>query len=135
MATDVGLADGDSVDAARFNNRVPFIAGANKSKVKIIYARIRYTGSAWEVVSTVDSAGLVSGNLAWSTDHVNITLSGYTAIPVVLASVTYTSGVSRIVHGIGISTTQAQVWFYDYAGALDSTQATDMDVNLMILGS
>lgn len=134
MATDVGLADGQSVNAAYFNARIPFIAGANKNNVKICYARIRYTGSAWEVSSSADSAGIVSGNVAWSTDHINITLSGYTAAPVVVVGTTYVSGVARIPHGIGASASQAQVYWYDYAGSLDSTQGTDMDIQVIIIG-
>jgi hypothetical protein len=132
VATDVGFADGDSVNATLFNRLI--FPGATKSKPKILWARIRYTGSAWEVLSTTDSAQLVSGNLAWSTDHVNIALSGFTAIPLVIVSPTYVASVARIPHGIGISTAQAQVWFYDYAGALVTTQATTMDCNLFILG-
>lgn len=132
MATDVGFADGDSVNAALFNRLI--FPGATKSKPKVLWARINYTGSAWQVVSTTDSAQLVSGNIAWSTDHINITLSGFTATPIVIVSPNYVAAVARIPHGIGASSTQAQVWFYDYAGALDSTQGTDMDINIMILG-
>lgn len=132
VATDVGFADGDSVNATLFNRLI--FPGVTKSRPKILWARVRYTGSAWEVVSTVDSAQLVSGNLAWSTDHVNITLSGFTAIPLVLVTPTYVAAVARLPHGIGISSVQAQLWFYDYAGALVSTQATTMDCNLCILG-
>lgn len=132
MATDVGFTDGDSVNATLFNRLI--FPGVAKSKPKVLWARIRYNGSAWEVVSTADSAQLVSANLAWSTDHVNIALSGFTAIPIVLISPTYVAAVARLPHGIGISTAQAQVWFYDYAGALVTTQATTMDCAILILG-
>jgi hypothetical protein len=134
MATDVGIVDGQLVSAAYLNVRVPFIAGANKSGVKICYARIRYTGSVWEVSSGTDSAGIVSGNIAWSTDHINITLSGYTATPAVLATPVYTAGISRLPHGLGVSATQGQVWFVDYAGVLVTTQATTMDCYVRIEG-
>lgn len=132
MATDVGYADGNAASAAILNKAL--FSGASKLQCKVLWARIRYNGSSWEVSSSADSAQLVTGNLAWSTDHVNITISGFTATPIVLVSPTYTSGVSRIPHGIGTSSTQAQLWFYDYAGTLDNTQGTDMDAEILIIG-
>ena len=132
MATDVGFADGNSANATLFNSLI--FPGASKSKTKLIWARIQYTGSAWAVVSATDSAGMVSGNLAWSTDHVNITLTGFTATPAVIPGPTYVASIARIPHAIGVSSTQAQVWFVDYAGALVTTQATTMDCSLIIIG-
>ena len=134
MATDIGLADGQNASAAYFNDRLPFVAGANKTKAKLIWAHIRYTGSAWEVVSTTDSAGLVSGNLAWSTDHVNITLSGYTAIVPAFATPVYNAAVALIPQITPSSTTQCQVHFVDYAGVRVTTQATTMNCTILLLG-
>jgi hypothetical protein len=134
MATDVGLADGQFATAAYFNDRIPFIAGANKSKVKLIYFHARYTGSVWEVVSTTDSAGIVSGNLAWSTDHLNITPSGYTAIVPAFTTPVYNAAVALIPQVTPASTTQIQVHFIDYAGVRVTTQATTMNFTMLALG-
>ena len=134
MATDVGLSDGAAITAALFNDRIPFIAGANKTKVKILYARIRYNGSAWEVHSGTDSAGIVSGNLAWSTNHVVITLSGYSTVVPAFATPVYNSAVSLIPQVFPSSASALHIYFIDYAGAIVSTQATTMDCTLLALG-
>lgn len=134
MATDVGFADAQAASAAILNKAL--FAGASKLQCKALWARIRYTGSAWEVSSSADSAQLVSGSLAWSTDHVNITLSGFTAIPLALVSPTYLAAIARAPQAIGISSTQVQVWFFTHATTpvVDSTQSTSMDCSLLIVG-
>lgn len=134
MATDVGITNGQNVDQSIINKAL--FSGASKLSCKVIWARIRYTGSAWEVNSGVDSAQLVSGNVAWSTDHINIALSGFTVAPVVLATPGYTSGAgnTRLPAVVNVSSTQAQIWFLTETLTLDSTQSTKMDCNVIIIG-
>lgn len=132
MATDVGLTDGQAANAAILN-RVMF-AGAGKLQCKELWARVRYTGSAWEVSSTIDSAQLVSANVTFSTDHINIALSGFTAAPEVQLTGVYVAAGPRVPMVGTITSTQAQVYFLDYAGAVDSTQSTKMDCMIHLTG-
>lgn len=134
MATDVGITNGQNVDQSIINKAL--FAGASKLSCKMLWARIRYNGSAWEVNSSVDSAQLVSANVTFSTDHINIALSGFTATPVVVASGVQQSGTgnSRVPMVSNVSSTQVQIYFKDASDALDTTQSTKMDCNVIIIG-
>lgn len=131
MATPVIATDGvDSVNAATQNKA---LSSNGKLNIKVLYARIRYNGTSWEVVSTTDSSQLVTGNLAWSTNKITLAISGYTAVPVVVASQHLVTTPYIIQFG-AVSTGSVEGKFFDAAGSQVTTQGTSMDVNLMIIG-
>jgi len=126
------LADGDALDAAHLTKAVQ--AGDGTLNTKMWAGRVRYTGSAWEVHATTFSAGVTTGAIAWSTDHINITLSGFTQMP--LALVSPSLGATRYrPEAIATSSSQVQVQFKNAADAVQSTQGTDMDCQLIIWGN
>lgn len=101
--------------------------------VKVLFARIRYTGSALEIVSTVSSSQLVSGNLAFSTNKITVALTGYTAAPVVLVSQSNVT-IPYHVQAFSVSSGSVEIRFYDMAGVLITTQDTSMDCHVIIIG-
>jgi hypothetical protein len=111
-----------------------------KIQVKTYYGRIRYNGATWEVVAaaTADNAGIVTGDLAWSTDHLNITVSGFTNPPrAILTPVsTGTTPARAPMQSAASTNVQVQVYFFDGANppAADTTEATDMDFNIFLIG-
>lgn len=131
MATPTVATDGSAANAALFNKYLA--AGGGKATVKVLWARIRYTGSAWEVHATTDAAELVTGNLSWSVDHLNVVISGFTVVPVVLVSPTL--GATRYrPEAIAASTTQIQIQFKNASDTVQTTQGTDMDCMLLAIG-
>jgi hypothetical protein len=86
MATPKVVTDATSAFEEAVLNKFIAAGEANKVQVKIWYARVRYTGSAWEVVSTTDSAGLTTGALAWSTNQLQLTLANWSNPPVILVT-------------------------------------------------
>ena len=132
MATPKIAADGDAVDEAHITKAIQ--AGDGTLNTKIWGGRIRYTGTAWEVFPTSFSTGVTSGAIAFSVDHINITLTGFTQAPVVIA--TPTLGATRFrPEGIGSSNVQAQIQFKNAADTVQTTQTTDMDCQVMIWGN
>ena len=131
MSTPIVATDGNAIDAATCNKYIA--AGGDKVQVKTNYARIRYNGTAWEVHGTTDSSEIVSGDLAWSTDHVNVTLTGYTVIPCALPGARL-ADTNLWPKAEATSTTQVQVAFYNDAGTRVTVQATTMDTYLFIIG-
>ncbi len=132
MATPNPIADGNAGKAATFQ-RLPHCG--NKTTVKILFARVRYTGSAWEVHSGTDSNEVVSGNLAWSTNKLTIALSGYTVPPVVIATQNQAATVPYVLQAGATSSSNIDVEFWDTAAAQVTTQATSMDFQLLVIGS
>lgn len=109
------------------------IHGGNKSTSKIIWARCRYNGAAWEVHSSTDSNEIISGNLAWSTNLVNVTLSGFTAAPCPVVCGVGTTGYG--VTAEATSATNIAVRFFNRAtGAQVTTEDTSMDFMIHIVG-
>jgi len=110
------------------------LAGGSKVRCKHLWARIRYTGSAWEVVASVDSAEIVSANCVWSTDKLTIALSGFEAVPVPVA--TPTPGDTNLWPKAGAtSASNIDVYFYNATTlARVTTQATTMDFQLHVSG-
>lgn len=95
---------------------------------------MRYNGTAWEVHSTTFSAGVTSGAIAWSIDHINITLTGFTTAPVVVVSPTL--GATRYrPEAVSTSSSQVQVQFKNASDTVQTSQGTDMDCYLTIWGS
>ena len=131
MATPQVATDGNAIDAATCNKYVA--AGGGKTTVKTVYARIRYNGTAWEVHATTDNAEIVSGNIAFSVNLINVTISGFTVAPVaivapMLADVTLWPKV------LAVSSTQIQIAFYNDAGTRVTVAATTMDCYLIAVG-
>lgn len=132
MATPNPIADDNAGNAATFTR---LVHSGNKAAVKDIYARVRYTGSAWEVHSGTDSNEIVSGNLAWSTNKLTIALTGYTVPPVVLCTQNPAATVPYVLQAGATSSSNVDVEFWDTAGAQVTTQATSMDFQLIVKGS
>ena len=132
MATPVMLTTGDALDAAHLQKSIQ--AGDGTVNTKMWGGRVRYTGSAWEVHATTLALGITSGGVAWDTDHINITISGFTQAPFVVVSPTL--GATRYrPEGIGQSSSQVRVQFKNASDVVQLVQGTDMDVQIFILGN
>lgn len=132
MATPVIAANGDAWNEGRAQKAIQ--AGDGTLNTKMWGGRVRYTGSAWEVHATTFSAGITSGGIAWSTDHINITISGMTQASLVIASPVLADG-NYWVKAYAASASQVQVAFYNDAGARQTTQGTAMDCELVVWGN
>jgi hypothetical protein len=131
------LTDGSSALSEDILNKFIGVDQSDAAKRGVImkYARINYTGSAWQVVSTYDSAGIVSGNLSWSTDHliIDVTSGAFTKYPVVIATTTSdTTTAFYQVHAVCTSATSVSIYFTNYSSSVITTQATSMDFQIMI---
>ena len=131
MATPIVAVYAAAVNAATVNKYVS--AGGDKINAKLNYARIRYNGASWEVHATTDSSEIVSGDVAWSTNLINITLTGYTVIPVAVVA-PMLADATILPKVLGNTITQIQVAFYDFAGVRVTVQATSMDFYIIVLG-
>lgn len=134
---DVGsalFADGDEANAAKFNRTLA--VAASVTGIFVWFARIKYNGSSWEVDSNHSSAGITTGALAWdgTDDELEITLTDFSSRPVVIAT-PVTANTNLNVKAYAESTTKATIRFYAVAdGSHVTTEATTMDVNVMIIG-
>jgi hypothetical protein len=134
VATPKVVTDGTTEFEEAAINKFIAAGEANKVQVKVWYGRVRYTGSAWEVSSSFDSAGLTTGALAWSTNQLQMTLSGFSNVPIILATPEAVD-TNLNVKAHCSSSTLAVVRFYAVAdGALVSTQATTMEFNVLLIG-
>jgi hypothetical protein len=129
------FSDGDSANAAKFNQTLA--VGAAVTGMYLWCARVKYNGSSWEVDANHSSAGLTTGALAWDggDDELEITLTDFASRPVVVATpVTADTGLECKAYAE--STTKATIRFYNIdTGVLVTTEATTMDVNVMIVGN
>ena len=132
MATPEVITDAVTpLDAANLNL---FVSAEGKLSVKVWYAHVRYTGSVWEVDASVDAAGLVSGSLAWDTDHVELTLTGFTVGP--LPQTTPGATAAYPGHKVVVeSATTISIYFYDAADVLITTEAAAMDAHVLLIGA
>ena len=106
--------------------------------LRCLTGRIRYTGSAWEVVSATSKTGtgLISANLTWSTNQLQISLSStYFANPPVVQVTPSNAGSVPIIKAVASSNTLVVVTFHDAADTQITVQATTMDFNVLILGT
>ena len=129
------FADGDEANAAKFNQVLA--VGAAVTGMYIWCGRVKYNGSSWEVDSNHSSAGLTTGALAWDggDTELEITLTNFASRPVVVAT-PVTADANYNVKAYAESTTKATLRFYAVAdGALITTEATTMDVNVVIIGN
>ena len=128
------FVDGSTPLNAATLNQLLALGEGNKVGAHVVYARLRYTGAAWEVHSTTDSAVLVTGHLSWLTNHLNVSLANFTvAMPPLVAPVFLATGI-YLPCVLGASNTQAQIGWFDFAGTLVTTPDTRMDVNFWALG-
>ena len=130
------VADGDDCNAAKINQFVG--APGGKLSVFVNYARVHYNGSAWVVDSATDSAAIVSGDLAWNgtDDQLEITLTDFADPPVIVATPTFSADTVYNVKAKCTDATTAVIVFYNIdTGAQITTEATDMDVQVMIMGT
>ena len=112
-----------------------YLATPGAHALKLVCGRIRYTGSVWEVQAATQSLELVSANVVFSTDHINITLSGFTRAPEVQATPVFTAGGILLPVALAPSASQVQIYWYDFAEVLQTVQGTKMDAYVRILGS
>jgi hypothetical protein len=133
MATPKVVTDGVTPFAEGHMNKF-LAADAGKLQVKVNYARVRYTGSVWEVVTSVDSCALVSANLAFASSILTVALTGYTVAPLALVSPSVGAGV-YIPKALAASASAVQISFYDIAtGALISAVSANMDCQVLTIG-
>ena len=128
------FTDGDEANAARFNRTVA--VAASVTGIFVWFARVKWNGSAFVVDSNHSSAGITTGSLAWdgAADELEITLTDFSSRPVVTAT-PVAANTNLNVKAYAESTTKAIVRFYAVAdGSHVTTEATTMDVNIMIMG-
>lgn len=128
------FTDGDEANAARFNRTVA--VAASVTGIFVWFARVKWNGSAFVVDSNHSSAGITTGSLAWdgAADELEITLTDFSSRPVVVAT-PVAANTNLNVKAYAESTTKAIVRFYAVAdGSHVTTEATTMDVNIMIMG-
>jgi hypothetical protein len=129
------FADGAAANAALFNQTLAVGAGA--VGVFMWFGRVKYNGSTWEVDAAHSSAGLTTGALAWdgTDDELEITLTDFVSYPVVTAT-PVGANTNLNVKAHAESATKAVLRFYAVAdGAHVTTEATTMDVNVIIMGN
>jgi hypothetical protein len=108
---------------------IPTIPGATFPK--LIAAHIAYDGADWAVDATVFSAEIVSGALAYDTDHLVITASGFVTPPAYMA-MPGTLGAYQPIVTI-VSATEVHIEFHDFDHTPITTEDTDMDFMLWLL--
>jgi hypothetical protein len=136
MATPQVTTDGVSGFEAAVLNKYLAVGEANKPTCKAWFARVRFNGSSWEVHGSTESAGLSSGGLAWNgaSSQLEITLTGFSAAPVVLASpMCADAALAPKAHAQ--SQAQALIAWFDAAGARVTTESTAMDACVLIVGA
>lgn len=111
------------------------VHGGAKTGLKIVFARIRYTGSAWEVHATTDSNEIVSANCVWSTNKLTVAISGYSLAPLPVATQNPSATTPYLIQAGATSASNIDVEFWDTAGAQVTTQANSMDFGLLVIGS
>lgn len=106
--------------------------GGSKVETKLVYARVRYTGSVFEVAPATDSAEIVSGHLSFVTGVLSVTLSGYTVAPVALLSPTVATAYRP--KAVATSASLVEVRWYNDSNVLVTAADTAMDAYVVILG-
>ena len=140
---DAHFTAGDEATAVLLNRTVVSGDDATQGVSTFIwYARIRYTGTVWEVESAHSVAGLTSAKLVWNgtTDELDITMvtsNDFVSNPIM---------VTTPVIGNSIHVTKAQAresggvitgsikFYQENNGNPVDTEDTDMDLNIVIIG-
>lgn len=115
---------------------------AGKAQVKVNYFVLAFVAASNAV--TVDSAWdsdgeIVDADLSWNagSTQIDVTLSGFTAVPVAFATHHVTSTSSNVGHVIaeGLSTSTARVVFLDAAAGPSKVDPShDIEVNVLFIG-
>jgi len=111
-----------------------YLATPLKYGTKAVWARIRYTGSVWQVHSGMDSQEIQSSQLTWDTNHVNVAVGGFTTAPNVQATGLYTAGGVYLPFVESISTSLIRVYWVDAAFATVTTESDKMDAFIFAWG-
>lgn len=122
--------------SAAYLNQHPYFIGGDLGAI-IRCARIRYTGSAWEVVSGFFASGIVTGNLTWNspgTNAINVAVSGFTSTPLVVLGCVGTSSYIPFFASGSSSSTNIAIAFRDFAGTQITTQDANMQAIVWIIG-
>ncbi len=133
MATPKIITDGTTeLKEAELNK---FVAADDaKVQCKMNWAHVRYNGTAWEVVSGEDKAGIASLDLSWDGvgTALDITLSGFSNPPIAVVCPASASAVIPKVKAVLAN--KLTVEFYDFTGAEVTTEGTTMDFNVILIG-
>ena len=137
MATPLLVTDGTTEFNQAQLNRALMSDGTALS-VKTHHARVRHTGAVTEVVSSTDSAGLVTANIVFDAGDTefDITISGFTNPPSVQLTPHGTSAYT--VKMVANSNVLINVGFYNIdTGVKIATGVgdTDMDFHIFIIGT
>lgn len=137
MATPKTFDDASDTRLRESNLNKFIAADGSKVTAKKLWARVRYNGSAWEVVSSVSSSGLTSPSLAWDTDHLVISVTGYTEVPEVQVTQNVVAN-PYIMQAEGDATDEVFVYFFTVAGTPGTavtTEDTSMSIDVEITGA
>jgi hypothetical protein len=133
--------DGSTGMTAGNMNRMMY--GGDGSLVLMVLAyRIYYTGAAWAVDSTRGMYDDTGVSLSWSggSNRLEITISSlpgrdFSQKPAVVVSATNGGATANYVPtATSNSATVTYVQFYDYAAALKTTESTQMDFHIILVG-
>ena len=99
------------------------------------WARVHYTGSAWQVHPHTGAAGLTGLDLIWNVaqGQLEITLNDFEFPPMVMAQAA-ADDAALWPKAHAPRADQAIVRFYDNAGAHVSTLSIGMDVSVLLIG-
>ena len=118
---------------SEFNKAV--LSDAAVRGVRMLHARVRYTGSVWEFVAGTSSAMGGAAIPVWSTDHLEIALPAgvYDNPPVIFCTPAEPTAVP-IIKGSGSTNLLALIYFRDASDVAITTESTTMDFNFVALG-
>jgi hypothetical protein len=136
MATPVAFTDAVTTFTAANLNKFLCVGEADHVATKLLFARVRYTGSAWEVHGSTDAAGLTALALSWDagSSQLDIALTGFTAAPVVLGSAIADDNAYHV-KAHASAADAAALAFFDAAGDRVETEDANMDCCLLVIGA
>lgn len=134
MASPKVMSDADDTPLNEANLNKYVAADGAKVTSKKWWGRVRYTGSAPEIVATVSTSGLTTPAVAWDTNHYVVTVGGFTEVPVVQVSQNLVATPYHV-QAEAVDVDEVHVRFYTLAGALVTTQDTSMSFDIEISGA
>lgn len=133
MAVALGVDGTTQVNAALVNQFIAAGAGG-KTGTALFWARIRYNGSAWEVHASTDSAAIITANLAFVTDHLEVTLTNFTVAPCPIVA-PYMGDSIYLPKIAAISSTKVHIAWYSAITTRVTTPDVNMDCYVHIVGA
>lgn len=135
MATPKVVTDGTTVwEEAELNKFLS--SDGTKIQVKTYHGRIRYNGASLEISGSIDSAGMVSANLAFNAGAtaIELTIAGFTNAPAIQTTKSLLTSYETVPSTV--TNTLITFQFLDNAGAQIVTGAedTNMDFHVFIIG-